>query len=119
VCWVNNVMIKCENPNITYEQSMKDLDLKSINYNNVYHIQPKLDEKKFKQKDYTFPFMTQVVIRYENIDTKEQSVFMSYIIQKLVKFENLRKRDKKTLDNEDTLKSVATFLQAEDLMYSI
>ncbi len=98
---------------------MKDLDMKSINYNNVYHIQPKFEEKKFKQKDYTFPFMSQVVIKYENTDTKEQCVFMSYLIQKLVKYENMRKRDKKTLDNEGTLKSVATFLQAEDLMYSI
>lgn len=47
-------------------------------------------------------FMTQTVIRYENTQTGEQSTFMTYILQKFIKFDNIKKKTMKNLDNEKT-----------------
>lgn len=43
--------------------------------------------------------MTQAVIRYENTQTGEQSTFMTYIQQKFIKFNTIRKQTIKKLDN--------------------
>ena len=43
--------------------------------------------------------MTQAVIRYENTQTGEQSVFMTYLLQKFIKYDAIRKQTVKRLDN--------------------
>ena len=43
--------------------------------------------------------MTQAVIRYENTQTGEQSIFMTYILQKFIKFNKIKKNTLKKLDN--------------------
>jgi hypothetical protein len=50
--------------------------------------------------------MTQAVIRYENTQTGEQSIFLTYILQKFVKYNNLRKNTIKKLDNEKTFRDL-------------
>lgn len=43
--------------------------------------------------------MTQAVIRYENTQTGEQSTFLTYILQKFIEFNKIRKQTLKKLDN--------------------
>ena len=68
--WVNNVQIRCENPNISYTESIKEERIdKCINFNKLYHLDPKLNEKKFGARDYIFPFMTQIIVKYEDTNS--------------------------------------------------
>lgn len=43
--------------------------------------------------------MTQIVIKYEDTKTGEQSIFMSYITQKFIKYTKMKPKDLKSLDN--------------------
>jgi hypothetical protein len=62
-------------------------------------MKPKIDFSKLKEKDYLHHFMTQAVIKYEDTKTGEQSLFMTYMLQKFIKFNNIRKSTIKKLDN--------------------
>ena len=99
VIWTNQVLIKSQNPSVTFEEDMVKLTQKLHNQQQPTYIQPKIDFNKLKEKDYIHHFMTQAVIRYENTQTGEQSTFLTYIIQKFIKFNSIRKSTLKKLDN--------------------
>lgn len=63
--------------------------------------------------------MTQAVIKYEDTKTGEQSVFMTYILQKFIKFNNIRKNTIKKLDNEKTFHDMMEYLSIEEENYDI
>ena len=43
-------------------------------------------------------FMTQAVIHYENTQSGEQSIFLTYILKKFIKFTSIKKQVMKKLD---------------------
>ena len=69
VIWTNQVLIKSQNPNLTFEQDMARLSTKLHNQNQATFIHPKIDFSKLKEKDYIHHFMSQAVIKYENTQT--------------------------------------------------
>lgn len=99
VIWTNQVIIKCQNPNITFDDDMNKLTQKLHNQQTPTYINPKFDTKNLKEKDYIHHFMTQAVIKYENTQTGEQSTFLTYILQKFIKFNNIKKQTMKKMDN--------------------
>jgi hypothetical protein len=54
--------------------------------------------------------MTQAVFKYEDTKTGEQSLFMTYMLQKFIKFNNIRKSTIKKLDNEKTFHDMMEYL---------
>ena len=99
VYWTNQVLIRCQNPNISFEDDMNRLSQKLHNQQQATYINPKINYGKLGPKDYIHHFMTQAVIRYENTQTGEQSVFMTYLLQKFIKYDAIRKQTVKRLDN--------------------
>jgi hypothetical protein len=73
-------------------------------------MKPKIDFSKLKEKDYLHHFMTQAVFKYEDTKTGEQSLFMTYMLQKFIKFNNIRKSTIKKLDNEKTFHDMMEYL---------
>ena len=63
--------------------------------------------------------MTQAVIKYENTQTGEQSIFMTYILQKFIKFNTIKKSTLKKLDNEKTFHDMMEYLSVEEENYDI
>jgi hypothetical protein len=110
VIWTNQVLIRSQNPNVTFEEDMNRLTQKLHNQQQPYYIHPKIDYSKLKEKDYMHHFMTQAVIRYENTQTGEQSTFLTYIQQKFIKFNSIRKQTLKKLDNEKTFHDMLEYL---------
>jgi hypothetical protein len=90
-----------------------------INQQQAVYIHPKFDPNKLKAKDYLHHFMTQAVIKYENTQTGEQSIFMTYIQQKFIKFDQIKKRTIKQLDNEKTFHDMIEYLSVEEENYDI
>lgn len=64
VLWTNEVKIKCQNPNIQYDEDSAKLSQKLINQQQAVYINPKFDNNKLKEKDYIHHFMTQAVVKY-------------------------------------------------------
>lgn len=56
-------------------------------------VTPHIEESKFTPFDYRHPFMTQILIEYQNIETRQESKFMAYIFQKLIKYNEMSKKD--------------------------
>lgn len=79
------VDIRCDNPSIKLEKCKYDnVDfrfMKFLGSCNRNWIQ--LYAYKLKGNDYLFPIYTQIVIRYEDIFTKQECLFMSYCSHKL------------------------------------
>lgn len=113
VIWTNEVKIKCQNPNITFEDDMNKLSQKLHNQQQATYIHPKMNHNKLTEKDYAHHFMTQAVIKYENTQTGEQSIFLTYILQKIIKYDKIRKNTLKKLDNEKTFHDMMEYLSAE------
>jgi len=82
-------------------------------------INPKVNFKALKEKDYMHHFMTQAVIRYENNQTGEQSIFMTYILQKFMKAGSIKRKTMKSLDNEKTFHNIMEYLSVEEENYEI
>ena len=57
-------------------------------------LTPKFNEEKLKPQDYLYPFMTQIIVKYQNINTKQEEIFMSYLIQKFIKYGDMNRKDK-------------------------
>lgn len=110
IIWTNEVKIRCQNANIVYEEDSSKLSQKLINQQQAVYINPKIDYNKLKEKDYVHHFMTQAVIKYENTQTGEQSIFMTYILQKFIKFNTIKKSTLKKLDNEKTFHDMMEYL---------
>jgi hypothetical protein len=119
VIWTNEVKIKCQNACVTYDDDGSKLSQKLINQQQAVYINPKIDNSKLKEKDYIHHFMTQAVIKYENTQTGEQSIFMTYILQKFIKFNSLKKNTLKKLDNEKTFHDMMEYLSVEEENYDI
>jgi len=98
---------------------MVKLTQKLHNQQQPTYIQPRIDHNKLKEKDYIHHFMTQAVIRYENTQTGEQSTFLTYILQKFIKFNSIRKSTLKKLDNEQTFHEMLEYLSIEEDNYDI
>lgn len=113
VIWTNQVIIRSQNPNITFDEDMNKLTQRLHNQQKPFFISPKIDYNKLKQKDYLHHFMTQAVIRYENTQTGEQSTFLTYILQKFIEFNKIRKQTLKKLDNQKTFHDMLEYLSAE------
>lgn len=64
VIWTNQVTIKSQNPNVTFDEDMSKLSQKLHNQQIPTYINPKIDYQKLKEKDYIHHFMTQAVIKY-------------------------------------------------------
>ncbi len=119
IIWTNEVKIKSQNGNIVYEEDSNKLSQKLINHQQPLYINPKFDQKKLKERDYIHHFMTQAVIRYQNTQTGEQSIFMTYILQKFIRFNKIRKSTLKKLDNEKTFHDMMEYLSVEQQNYDI
>jgi hypothetical protein len=63
--------------------------------------------------------MTQIVIKYEDTKTGEQCIFMSYIIQKFIKYSKMKPKDLKSLDNENTFMNIIEYLHNEEQKLSL
>jgi hypothetical protein len=98
---------------------MGKLSQKLHNQQTASYINPKIDYSKLREKDYIHHFMTQAVIRYENTQTGEQSTFLTYILQKFIKFNSLRKQTIRKLDNERTFHDMLEYLHVEEENYDI
>jgi hypothetical protein len=101
VIWTNQAFIRSQNPNMNFDEDAAKLTQKLHNSKTNY-LNPKIDYGKLKEKDYLHHFMTQAVIRYENTQTGEQSTFLTYALQKFIRFNSIRKQTMKKLDNEKT-----------------
>ena len=112
VIWTNQVLIKSQNPCVTFDADMNKLSQKLHNTQSLTYIHPKIDSSKLKEKDYMHHFMVQAVVKYENTQTGEQSTFMSYQLRKIIKFNSIRKQTLKKLDNEKTFHEMLEYLSA-------
>lgn len=99
VIWTNQVLIKSQNPCVTFDADSNKLSQKLHNTQALTYIHPKIDSSKLREKDYMHHFVIQAVVRYENTQTGEQSTFMSYQLRKLIKFNTIRRQTLKKLDN--------------------
>jgi hypothetical protein len=104
---------------VTFEKNIQDLHGKLFNNKQTVHLIPDFAEKKLNPKDYLHHFMTQIVIKYEDTKTGEQCIFMSYIIQKFIKYSKMKPRDIKSLDNENTFMNIIEYLHNEQQKLSL
>lgn len=79
----------------------------------IEFISPEISEGKFTAFDYRHPFMTQILVEYQNIDTREEAKFMAYIMQKIIKYSDLNKKDEESLSSVETLQNVLQYLEVE------
>ena len=83
--------------NITILNDNEKLTLNKFKYDNIAYrnlrfitsqsknwIKVNIDKQKLSESDLLFPSMTQLVIEYDDIWTKEKCLFMSYIQQNIV-----------------------------------
>ena len=105
--------------NVSYDEDITKLSQKLINHLQPVYMKPKIDFNKLKEKDYLHHFMTQAVFKYEDTKTGEQSLFMTYMLQKFIKFNNIRKSTIKKLDNEKTFHDMMEYLSIEEENYDI
>lgn len=82
-------MILNENKKIMLDKFKYDnIDYRSLRFitsQSKNWIQVNIDKKQIEESDMLFPVMTQLVIEYDDIFTKEKCIFMSYIVQRLIK----------------------------------
>ena len=64
ILWTNQVFIRSQNSNVTYDEDMNKLTKKLHNQQSVNYIHPKVNYEHLKERDYMHYFMTQAVIRY-------------------------------------------------------
>ena len=119
VIWTNQVLIKSQNPCVSFEGDMHKLSQKLHNAQNPTFIHPRLDATKLKEKDYMHHFMIQAVVRYENTQTGEQSTFLTYEMRKIIRFNSIRKQTLRKLDNEKTFHDMLEYLSVEEENYDI
>lgn len=111
--WMNELRVKCQHSAIDYEQSVRTIRVKLFNENQQEYLTPKFNEKALKPQDYLYPFMTQIVIKYQNIETKQEEVFMTYMVQKFIRYSQMAKTQKAVLNSQRTLENVLTYLSVE------
>ena len=111
--WMNELKVKCQHSAIDYEKSARTIKIKLFNENQQEYLTPKFTEKDLKPQDYLYPFMTQIIIKYQNIETKQEEVFMTYMIQKFIKYSVMNKTHKEALNSQKTLENVLTYLSVE------
>lgn len=84
-----NLVILNENKKIVLDKFKYDnIDYRSLRFitsQSKNWIQVNIDKKQIEESDMLFPVMTQLVIEYDDIFTKEKCIFMSYIVQRLIK----------------------------------
>lgn len=84
-----NISLVADNPKINLNKLKFDnLDYKNLRFINTASknwIQITLDKEALTERDFLFPVMTQLVIEYDDVFTKERYLFMSYISQRLIK----------------------------------
>lgn len=98
--WTNEIKIKCQNPNIKFDGDLKKKSKsKLFKDKQSEYISAKIEESKLTSFDYRHPFMTQVLVYYQNIDTKQESKFMAYFMQKLIKYTEMNKKDEASLQS--------------------
>ena len=115
----NEAYLKCQHPSVTFDKSCNELHGKLFNLKQTVHLIPEFTEKKLQSKDYLHHFMTQIVIKYEDTKTGEQYIFMSYIIQKFIKYSKMKPKDLKSLDNENTFLNIIEYLHNEEQKLSL
>lgn len=59
--------------------------LRFLNSNSKCWLALKINKVGLEEYDYLFPVITQIVVKYSDIFTKERYIFMSYIKQYLLK----------------------------------
>ena len=74
---------------------------------------PSFKENKLKPQDYLYPFMTQIIVKYQNMETRQEEIFMSYMIQKFIKFKEMSNKDRESLVSQQTLENVIKYLSIE------
>ena len=57
--------------------------------------------------------MTQIIVKYQNMDTRQEEIFMSYMIQKFIKFKEMNNKERENLVSEKTLENVIKYLSIE------
>lgn len=86
-----------DNSNITLNKFKYDnIDYRSLRFltsQSKHWIQLNPDKHKVNESDMLFPIMTQLIIEYDDIWTKEKCLYMSYIQQRV-----LRRNSKKGLE---------------------
>ncbi len=86
-----------DNANITLKKFKYDnIDCRSLRFltsQSKHWIQLNPGKQKLNESDMLFPIMTQLIIEYDDIWTKEKCLFMSYIQQRV-----LRRISKKGLE---------------------
>ena len=79
----------------------------------IEFISPEINEQKFTPFDYRHPFMTQILVEYQNIETRQEAKFMAYIIQKVIKFTEMNKKEEDSMNSVETLQNVLSYLEVE------